>query len=100
MVSEAQSEQTLYLYHNSRLRMTRLTSSLLSSSMMRAARLAVCKLPVRIGAELFEVAGTAYTLGKLGAVAEVGLELPSSATEVVGESGGIDDDVSVIRARE
>lgn len=31
--------------------------------------------------------GGAYTLGNDGAVAEVGLEFPSSAVEVVGESG-------------
>ena len=34
------------------------------------------------------VGGGPYTLGKDGAVADVGLELPSSAVDVVGDSGG------------
>jgi hypothetical protein len=44
--------------------------------------------------------GGPYTLGKEGAVAEVGLEFPPvSPAEVVGESGGTLED-SVIRERE
>jgi len=44
--------------------------------------------------------GGPYTLGKDGAVAEVGLELPPvSPVDVVGESGGSRED-SVIRERE
>lgn len=42
--------------------------------------------------------GGLYTLGKEGAVAELGLEFPPSPVDVVGDSGGgRRDDVSVMR---
>jgi len=67
-----------------------------SSSRTRPAR---CEDIPRTGG-LANVGGL-YTLGKEGAVAEVGLEFPPSPVEVVGDSGGgRRDDDSVIRESE
>jgi len=83
--------------HSPRLDMTRETSSTLSSPYSLAERLGTCiELFQIVGAE---VIGGPYTLGKEGAVAEGGLELPSSAMDVVGESG-TRGELSVIRERE
>jgi len=74
--------------------MTRDTSSTLSSPYSLAERPGPCiELFQMVGAD---VIGGPYTLGKDGAVADGGLELPSSAMDVVGESGTRDEELSVI----
>ena len=70
--------------HNPRVEITRDTSLTASSSRSWPPRRIDCGVPGPIGGR-----PDAYTLGKDGAVAEVGLELgPVSPTEFVGESGG------------
>jgi hypothetical protein len=87
----------LCILHSPKLEITRETSSTASSSNVRL----VLWLEGPITADLADVGG-AYTLGKEGAVAEVGLGLPPvSPVEVVGDSGGGRRDAdSVIRERE
>lgn len=64
--------------------MTRETSSTASSSSTTPDR---PMLPWLDGPVDREAAGDAYTLGKEGAVAEVGLEPPVSRSETSGDSG-------------
>jgi hypothetical protein len=76
--------------------MTRVTSSLAASSLSNSM------VVEPLWAEVPITAGRPpYTLGKEGAVAEIGLELPPvSLPELVGESGGGRPDDSVMRERE
>jgi hypothetical protein len=88
----------LCIFHSPKFEITRETSSTASSSNVRL----VLWPEGPITADLADVGG-AYTLGKEGAVAEVGLGLlpPVSPVEVVGDSGGGRRDAdSVIRERE
>ena len=77
--------------------MTRETSSTDPSSSIMPER---PMLPWAEGAPEREDTGDAYTLGKEGAVMEVGLEPPVSVREVSGDSGRDNRDVSVIRWRD
>ena len=77
--------------------MTRDTSSTASSS--RIAPLRPTLLWVDAPAERDEI-GEAYTLGKDGALSDVGLDPPVSVREFSGESGRDKRDVSLIRERD